>query len=127
MTNTVGAEQEFRDRLAEGKFGVQSCQSCNAYVFFPRVVCPECGGISLQWCETQGMGVVYSTTVVRRSDRSGGNYNIAIVELDDGPRMMSRVEGIAPEAVKIGLRVTARIVDKAGTPVVMFTPEGDTK
>lgn len=127
MANAIGAEREFRDRLAQGKFGVQTCLSCSANVFFPRVVCPACGGVSLQWRETQGKGVVYSTTVVRRNGRDGGDYNIAIVQLDEGPRLMSRVEDIAPDAVKIGLRVAARIVDAAGTPVVMFAPEGDAK
>lgn len=124
MTNKIGAEKEYRDRLAEGKFGLQICLSCEKYAFFPRVVCPSCGGISLKWKEATGRGGVYSTTVVRRRQEEGGDFNVSIIELEEGPRMLSRVEGVAPAAVKIGMLVIARILDSKGGPLVIFVPEG---
>jgi uncharacterized OB-fold protein len=66
---------------------------------------------------------VYATTVVRRKPEQGGNYNVAVVQLEEGPRMMSRVEGIAPEQVRIDLRVVARLVEGDGGPLVVFVPE----
>jgi uncharacterized protein len=124
MTHEAGAEREFRNRLAEGRFGIQTCLSCTARIFFPRVVCPECGGVALEWRESPGRGVVYSTTVVRRRKEDGGDYNVAIVQLDEGPRMMSRVDGVAPDAVTIGMRVVARLVDVDGLKLVTFAPAG---
>jgi uncharacterized OB-fold protein len=58
--------------------------------------------------EASGRGTVYATTTVRERQ---GNYNISLIDLAEGPRMMSRVEGIAPEAVRIGMAVSARIAD----------------
>jgi uncharacterized protein len=67
-------------------------------VFRPRV------GETLQWRVSAGRGVVYATTVAR--PRGGEAYNIVLVDLDEGFRMMSTVVGVAPEAVAIGARVT---------------------
>ena len=54
----------------------------------------------------------------------GPSYNVALVDLEEGPRMMSRVEIIAPEAVAIGMPVTA-VIDRSGDdPVVVFHPAG---
>ena len=65
--------------------------------------------------------MVYSTTVMRKPPQSA-NYNVALIDLAEGPRMMSRVEGIAPEAVKIGMAVRARIITEDDAPVVVFEP-----
>jgi uncharacterized OB-fold protein len=48
------------------------------------------------------------------------NYNVALIDLEEGPRMMSRVEGIAPEAVKIGMKVKAKVVKQGEQNVVVF-------
>ena len=50
-------------------------------------------------------------------------FNVVLVDLDEGPRMMSRVEGIAPEAVRIGMRVRARVALQGDEPVVVFDLE----
>jgi uncharacterized protein len=54
-------------------------------------------------------GVIYATTVVHRPD--GDPYNVCLVDLDEGGRVMGRVDGIAPQDVTIGLRVQARTGD----------------
>jgi uncharacterized OB-fold protein len=48
------------------------------------------------------------------------SYNVALIDLAEGPRMMSRVEGVEPAAVAIGMAVQARIIDQDGEPVVVF-------
>ena len=89
-------------------------------VFHPRVAAPG-SGEPLTWRVSARLGTVYSTTVVH--SREGGNYNVALIDLDEGFRMMSRVEGIAPEAVVIGLRVSARMVDfEDGVARPVFVP-----
>ncbi|HEY6761709.1 MAG TPA: OB-fold domain-containing protein [Baekduia sp.] len=55
------------------------------------------------WRVSAGRGTVYATTVVR--PRGGEAYNLVLVDLDEGFRMMSRVVGVAPEAVAVGARV----------------------
>ena len=60
--------------------------------------------------EACGSGEVYALTVIPRKPERGGTYNIALVELEEGPRMMTRIVGIDPEAIQIGMRVKAKIV-----------------
>lgn len=120
-----GPEAVFRAHLAEGKFMLQRSASAGVHVFYPRVAVPGTGETDLDWVEASGMGTVYATTVTRQRpnpDGSSADYNIAIIALDEGPRMMSRVEGIAPDKVTIGMRVKARVATVDGAPNVVFDP-----
>jgi uncharacterized OB-fold protein len=72
-------------------------------VFYPRVLCPATGSDDLEWRVSKGLGTVYSTTVVY--PQQGDPYNVALIDCDEGFRLMSRVEGIAPDEVRIGMRV----------------------
>jgi uncharacterized OB-fold protein len=115
-------DKYFRDSLKAGQFRLQRCAACRRHIFFPRVLCPHCGGVDLEWRDASGRATVYSTTVVRRKPDEGGDFNVVLVDLAEGPRLMSRVEGIAPTAVKIGMAVRARI-DRAGEDAfLVFTP-----
>ena len=67
--------------------------------------------------------MVYSTTVVRRKPEAGGDYNVALVDLKEGVRLMSRVEGVPPEAVRIGMSVRARIASENGQGLLVFAPQ----
>jgi uncharacterized OB-fold protein len=64
---------------------------------------------------------VYSTTVIRQKPPAP-SYNLALVDLAEGPRMMSRVEGIPPEQVRIGMRVSAKIIRENDVPLLVFEP-----
>lgn len=119
-----GPEQIFRDFLASDRFMVQRARGSRRVVFYPRLAEPGTGDRDLEWVPCGGLGTVYSTTVVRRRQERGGDYNIALIDLDDGFRMLSRVEGLAPETVAIGLRVAARISQIDGEPAVVFDPLG---
>jgi uncharacterized OB-fold protein len=118
-----GAEARYQAALNEGRFLIQRCNDCDKHVFYPRMVCPHCGGASLAWVEPKGTGTVYSTTTVRRKLEAGGDYDVSLVDLDEGVRMMSRVEGVPPTEVKIGMRVRAKIVDNKGDGLVVFAAE----
>ena len=74
-------------------------------IFPPRLAQPG-SGAPLRWAVSSGRGIVYATTVVRR--RGEEPENVALVDLGEGFRMMSRVDGLAPADVRIGLRVTVR-------------------
>ncbi|MEM6489026.1 MAG: OB-fold domain-containing protein [Pseudomonadota bacterium] len=117
-----GPEARWRAYLAEGRFMIQRAAGSGRAVFYPRVGEPGTGDTALAWVEASGLGTVYATTVTRQRPEKGGDYNIALVELDEGPRLMTRIEGIAPDQVTIGLRVRARIAEVAGRPNVVFDP-----
>ena len=115
-----GAEAAFQAALDQGRFLIQRCQDCGEHVFYPREVCVHCGSIALEWVEPTGLGTVYSTTTVRRKPDAGGDIDVSLVDLDEGVRLMSRVEGIAPDAVRIGQRVRARVAVTNGRGLVVF-------
>lgn len=102
---------------------LQQCDDCRKHVFYPRVLCPHCGSAALTWQPASGQGTVYSTTVVRRKVEQGGDYNVALVDLSEGPRMMSRVDGLSPHEVTIGMAVRACIIDEPNKgKLLVFTP-----
>ena len=98
----------FAEHCARGELAYQRAPDGTA-VFPPRLAQPGTGA-PLEWAVSAGAGAVYATTVVRRRDAEAAN--LALIELDEGFRMMSRVEGIAPEAVRIGMRVQVRFTDE---------------
>ena len=114
-------EQEFLAFLAQGRFMIQRSRSSGRHVFYPRVAEPRTGATDLEWVPASGAGTVYATSVVRQRDPSQ-SYNVALIDLAEGPRMMSRVEGIAPDAVRIGMRVQARVAAEGDGFVVVFDP-----
>ncbi|MGS1106617.1 Zn-ribbon domain-containing OB-fold protein [Achromobacter anxifer] len=119
-----GPEQIYLDGLAAGRFQIQRCADCSQAVFYPRCVCPNCGGAALDWFSPTGEGVVYASTTVYRNAEQGGDYNVCLVDLQEGARMMSRVAQIAPAQVRIGMRVSARIVGDGEAAQVVFVPSG---
>ncbi|MGF1553123.1 MAG: Zn-ribbon domain-containing OB-fold protein [Paracoccaceae bacterium] len=123
--DNLGPEARFRAYLAEGRFMIQRSASTGAHVFYPRVAVPGSGETDLDWVEASGLGTVYATTCTRRRPEKGGDYNIALVDLDEGPRLMTRVEGVEPDAVAIGMRVRARIAAVGGEPNLVFDVTND--
>jgi uncharacterized OB-fold protein len=97
----------FWDAARRHELTIQRCGACKSYVFYPRDRCPRCFADQLEWQRVSGRGRVYSYTVVRRaSARSFGDgpYVLAIVELDEGPRMTSNIVA-PPEKVRVDMPV----------------------
>lgn len=101
---------------------LQQCDDCRRFVFQPRLICPHCASMSLSWQPAGSGAVVHATTVVARRPADGGPYNVALIDLDVGVRMMSRVDGVAPQDVSIGQRVIPVIAEVDGAPNVVFRP-----
>lgn len=116
----VSPRAGYEEGLAAGELRFQRCR-CGAAVFYPRTFCPACGGTALAWEVSAGEGTVYATTTMRIG--ADAPYNVCLVDLDEGFRMMSRVDGVPGDAVRIGDRVRLAIVDEDG-PVPAFRPEG---
>ena len=89
-------------------------------IFYPRIVEAKTGE-GLRWELSQGLGTVYSTTVIYSRDEKP--YNVALIDVDEGYRMMSRVEGVEPEHVRIGMRVQVQMKTfDDGKKYPIFTP-----
>ena len=112
-----GPDAQYLQALNEGRLMLQHCDDCAAVRFPPALVCRSCGSPRLSWRASPGAGTVYAATTVR--DKAG-DYNVSLVELEGGARMMSRVEEVPPHEVRIGQRVSARIV-AGDEPFVVFT------
>jgi uncharacterized OB-fold protein len=113
----------YRRHLENGKLGYQRCADCSAAVFYPRVLCPVCGSGALEWRESAGRGTIYATTAVH--SRNHDPRNVVLVDLDEGFRMMSRVEGVPAEEVEVGTRVRFEVRQgEEDEPVAVFVQEG---
>lgn len=113
----LGPEAQYKAYLKQGRFMIQRSRSSGRYTFYPRVAIPGTGETDLEWVAASGRGTVHAITVNRSKDAA---YNVALVDLEEGPRMMSRIEGV--ESVPIGTAVEAKIVDFKDGPAVVFTP-----
>ena len=96
---------------------VQKCADCSQFVFYPRSVCPHCGSRSLNWTAVSGRGKVYGFTISHQKGMPNfGNdvpYTIAVVELEEGCRMMTNLVGIDPDPakIKVGMDVVVQYDD----------------
>jgi len=118
----TGVQAFHQTELDAGRFLIQRCTDCSRHVYFPRESCPHCGSAALEWKQPSGLGTVHAVTTVRRKPAEGGDLNVSLVDLDEGVRLMSRVENLAPDAVRVGLRVKARVQVKDGRGLVLFDP-----
>ena len=107
----------FREYCNRGELAYQTAD--NKPFFYPRLAAPGTGSTDLEWEVSSGLGTVYATTTL--FPRGADPYDVSLIDLDEGFRMMSRVEGIDPLEVQVGMRVKVRMVpgtdDEAPYPV----------
>ena len=118
--HAIGVQATHQAALDQGRLLIQYCADCEKHVYFPRESCPHCGSAELAWVAPAGLGTVYAVTTVRRKLDAGGDYNVSLVDLDEGVRLMSRVENLMPLELKIGQRVQARVQVTDGRGLVLF-------
>lgn len=120
----------FWDGCAEGKLLLQRCDACQAWRHPPSPICPHCLGDAHVWVASSGRGTVYTFVVVRVPRRGWDKmvpYVLAVVALDEGPRILSNLTNVAPEDVAIGLPVEVTFEELDGTtklPLFRPTPLG---
>lgn len=102
---------------------IETCATCGARWYLPRDLCPACGGRQVSRIEATGTGKVYSVTTQHRAPSRDfpqtPPWRVALVDLDDGPRVMGHVDGDA----QIGSRVRGRTQEFGGATVPAFTTE----
>ena len=111
----VSPESEpFWEATRRGVFLLQWCNACDRPVFYPRAVCPGCGmpASAMTWREASGRATVHAAVVEHRPEAAGAAfaggqpYCVALVDLEEGVRMMTNVVGCAPDDVRTGMAVT---------------------
>lgn len=121
--------EEFWKATKQHKLLIQECSDCKEKIFYPRKVCPECWSSNLGWSEASGKATVFSHTVtmdmVEPKFMEDLPYVLALVDLEEGVRMMTRIVDCDPEDVKIGMDVEVAfedVTDEIALP--MFRPVG---
>jgi hypothetical protein len=114
-------EAEYLHHLAQGRFMLLRGRAGGVCIHPPRVAAPGSGATDLEWVPASGRGTVHSTTTVRCKPPAP-DYNVALIDLAEGPRLMSTVTGIAPAQVRIGMAVRARIEAGEDGPRLVFEP-----
>jgi len=91
------------------KLLVQKCRACGTYQTYPRLVCHKCLSGDLEWVESTGRGTIYSFSVVYRPYLEEFDadvpYAVAIIDLEEGVRMMANVIDCTPDEIRIGMKV----------------------
>ena len=105
----------FWDGLKEHKLRIQKCSQCGQFRFPPRIICPYCMSLESEWVEVEGGGTVYSFTIVHHAYTPAYEgelpYVVAIIELEEGIRLISNIVGCKPEQVEIGMHVELTFED----------------
>lgn len=114
----------FWEAAAQHRLVIQHCPKCGAYQFYPRPFCLACGAGKMEWVEVKGTARIYSMTTVRVqiSPEFNPPYIAAVVELDEGPRMLGNILGGSP---KIGDQVKLTWRERTDAPPLpVWTPTG---
>jgi len=117
-------EAEWRAHLAAGRFMLQRSRASGAFVFYPRIAQPGTGAQDLEWVPACGEGRIHAATLVRRRNPAE-SYNVVLVDLAEGPRLMARLDGLDGAGAHIGMALAARITPGADGPALTFIPAGE--
>ena len=114
------------DAARERRLLIRNCKACGTKHFMPRNACPKCWSDDLEWVESSGRATVHTFSIVRRAPlpefASNAPYVVAMVDLDEGPRMYTNIVGAGALEVAIGDRVEVTFDDRGdGCLVPQFT------
>ena len=127
LPTTIDRTQPFWDALREHKVKIQYSPSSDQWVFYPRSHAPLTLQPDLEWREISGEGKLYTYTIARRPtapDFAGEESQIiAVVELDQGPRLTSTLVNVAEDQISIGMRVRPWFEDVPGTETTLLRYE----
>jgi uncharacterized protein len=119
--------QHWWDANAEGRLLVVRCQDCNELFYYPRPFCPRCGADSVKWEQVSGKATLYTWSVVHQNDLPPFNekvpYVAAIVDLVEGPRMMTNVVDCDFDELRVGMALQVDFEDIGeGFTIPVFRP-----
>ena len=119
--------QPFWDGCARGELLLQRCRDCGKPYFYPRPVCPACGSTDVEWFRASGRATLYSYVINHRPARGfevEAPYAIAVVELAEGPRMMTNIVGVpnTPEDLILDMELQVTFEQRGDVTIPQFGP-----
>ena len=122
--------QPFWDGCAAGELRIQRCRDCSKPFFYPRSVCPSCGSVAVEWFTASGHATLYSYVINHRPApgfEGDGPYAIAVVQLAEGPRMMTAITGVpaTPEALVLDMPLRVGFEPRGEMSLPVFSPVPD--
>jgi hypothetical protein len=123
------AAEHFWESCRKGRYELQRCDSCSRVRYPATLLCPYCLSRDYTWIESPGFGKVYTFTEVGRSPAPAFDaftpYVVALVDLDEGVRVMGNIIGCAADQIEIGLPVQVMFQEVEPNVVLpQFTPRG---
>ena len=105
-----GDSKPYWEGLKNHELWIQQCQECHQHIFYPRSICPHCFSEQVNWVKSNGVGKIYSYTVVHRAVgpfKEQTPFVVAVVELDEGVRLMTRIK---KEAHQIAIDQKVKVI-----------------
>ena len=102
----------FWDAAKAHRLVIQACDACGTRYFYPRPLCPACLSRSVRWIEASGRARLHTFVINHRPPRGfpAAPFVIGIVELEEGPRMMSQIVGVAPDPAALRCELPLEVV-----------------
>jgi hypothetical protein len=121
--------QPFWDAAQREELQIQRCRPCDSFYFYPRPFCPACFSEDVEWARTSGRATLVSYVINHRPVpgwEQDAPYAIAIVELEEGPRMATNIVGVANTTDNLVLDMALEVcfVEQSGVKVPKFRPGG---
>lgn len=110
-----------------GELRLQRCTSCGQVYFYPRSICPSCGSTEVTWFAASGVGRLHTYVISHRAApgfEAQVPYAIAVVELDEGPRLLTNIVGVdnTPESLELDMALTVDFEPRGSQMVPVFRP-----
>jgi uncharacterized OB-fold protein len=111
----------------ERRLAIMLCRVCDRHFFYPRALCPQCHSSVVEWTKASGRGTIYTFTIARRpagpAFKGDVPYVVALVELAEGPRLMTNIVTADVDSIRIGQKVKAVFEDVTDeVTLVKFAP-----
>jgi uncharacterized protein len=127
LPDLVGLVSQYHELLATGTLHLQRCEACARWQYPARMCCATSPEHELIWRPTSGRGRVFSWTVTHQALHPAFvddvPYVTALVELEEGPRLVGRLTGVDPSSVSLGLAVRVEVITICGVALVAFVTD----
>jgi uncharacterized OB-fold protein len=121
--------QPYWDGARAGELRIQRCGSCREHYFYPRPFCPRCGSADVAWVAVSGRARLHSYVISHRAApgfEDEAPYAIAVVALEEGPRLMTNIVGVenTPENLVLDMELEIAFQERGDQCVPVFRPAG---
>ena len=102
--------QPYWDAAGTGRLKLQRCGACGTIRHYPQPVCPHCYSLAIEWIDASGRGAIHSWTVAHHpfhpAFKAELPYTLVIVDLEEGPRAMGRLDPDTPPRIGLPVQVS---------------------